>query len=90
MKLYKASETAMLLGITTDTLDIWYRFKRQNPDNKYAKMLPEIKHKEGNQKQRFWTEDDIFRLIEYKNTIPQGRNGIMGSVTQKYVKKEDK
>ena len=88
MKLYKAGETAMLLGISVDTLDIWYRFKKQNPDNEFAKMLPEVKYKKDNKKQRFWTEEDIFKLIEYKNTIPKGRNGIMGGITQKYVKKK--
>ena len=87
MKLYKAGEVAFLVGISTETLNLWYRFKKQNPDNEYVQLLPDIKHKKDDNKTRYWTEDDVFKLIEYKNTIPQGRNGIMGSVSQKYVKK---
>lgn len=90
MRLYTAGETSVLCGISVETLNLWYRFKKYNPDNNYAKMLPEIKHKEDNNKVRYWNEEDIYKLVEFKSTIPQGRNGVMGKITQKYVKKKEK
>ena len=85
MELLKSSEVSYLVGITVQTLDMWYRFKKENPDNEYAKILPEITYKEDS-RVRYWKEDDVYKLAQFKSSIPQGRNGILGSVTRRYAK----
>lgn len=85
-RLLKASEIAYLVGISVETLDIYYRFKKENPDNEYAKMLPTITYLDDNKRLRLWTEDDVYKIAQFKDTIPKGRNGILGSVTRRYTK----
>lgn len=80
------AELAVAIGSGTQTITNWYRWKRENPENEYAKLLPDFV-RGGAHRTRYWYESDITRILEFKNSIPQGRNGIMGSVTQKYVKK---
>lgn len=84
-RLLKLEEVAVLIGSSFKSINNWYMFKRANPDNEYAKMLPDfIQH--GARQTRYWRESDLWKLIQFKNAIPQGRNGIMGCVTQKYYK----
>lgn len=86
-RLLKIEEVAVKIGSSCKSINNWYWFKRENPDNEYAKMLPEyIQY--GARQTRYWKEEDIPKLIEFKQSIPQGRNGIMGSITQKYYHKE--
>ena len=84
-KKFKAIEVALLLNISVPTLNNWYLFKRQNPDNEYAQMLPDPIQVAPRQT-RYWDEADIPKLIEFKSNIVWGRSGFMGSVTQKYAK----
>lgn len=84
-KKFKPEEAAILVGISVKTLNIWYKFKAENPDNEYAKMLPDFE-RIGAKGTRYWTQDDIYKLIEFQSAIPQGRNGIMGDVTRPYWK----
>lgn len=89
-RLLKAEEVSLLVGISIPTLNNWYRFKRENPDDENAKVLPDYE-KESEKATRYWKQDDIWRLIDFKNRVVIGRKGIMGSVTQRYVKpKEEK
>ena len=86
--LLSAAQVCVLLDCSIYSLNNWYTFKRENPENEYAKMLPEfIVKSDGARRKRFWNQDDIGKLIEFKASIPHGRNGVLGSVTQKYVKK---
>lgn len=87
-KLLKLEEVAILIGSSGKSINNWYWFKRENPDNEYAKMLPDYVQ-EGARQTRYWKESDIWKLIEFKKSIPQGRNGIMGSITQKYYHKKE-
>ena len=80
-----STQVAVLLDISEATLNFWYRFKRTYPDNEYAKILPDYIQATERQK-RLWNRQDIWKLIEFKNAIPKGRNGIMGTVTQRYIK----
>lgn len=82
-----AVEVAVLVGCSLQTLNYWYSFKRQNPSHKLAKKLPAYKQK-GDRQTRYWREQDIKKLIEFKNNLPKGRNGLLGSVTQRYYHKE--
>lgn len=79
------AELAVTLGSSMPTISAWYRWKRQNPEHERAKLLPDF-FRVGPHRERRWHLSDVPRLMEFKNTIPQGRNGVMGSVTQKYYK----
>lgn len=85
----RVEEVAVMIGSSVKSINNWYMFKKQNPDNELAKLLPEFKQ-EGTRMTRYWNESDIWKLIEFKQSIPHGRNGIMGSVTQKYYRKDNK
>lgn len=84
--LIKAVELALLLDISVPTLNNWYVFKRDNPDSDMAKLLPDPIQQTARQT-RYWKRDDIPKLLEFKSKIVWGRNGFMGSVTQRYAKK---
>lgn len=85
--LLSATEVCVLLDCSIYSLNNWYTFKRENPESEYAKMLPDFVNKEaGTRRKRYWRQSDIGKLIEFKGAIPHGRNGVLGSVTQKYAK----
>lgn len=84
--LLNVQEVAVKINSSIQTIGSWYRWKAQNPNHELAKLLPDYT-RIGNKNTRYWTEDDIGDLLKFKVSIPQGRNGVMGSVTQKYVKK---
>ena len=83
----RIEEVALFLEVSVETINIWYRFKKAHPDNEYAKLLPDY-FKDGGT--RYWTQQDVAKLAEFKQKRPMGRNGAMGTITQKYVKKENK
>ena len=84
-RLYTATETACALGIVVPTLNRWYLFKKENPDNEWAQKIPDyIKLSDNAKAQRYWTESMIWRLRDFAENFPRGRNGVMGSVTQRY------
>lgn len=85
-RLLRLEEVAVALGCSSKSINNWYWFRRENPDNEYAKMLPNY-IQAGTRQTRFWRESDIPKLLAFKQAIPQGRNGIMGCVTQKYYQK---
>ena len=86
-RLLKLEEVAVIIGSSCKSINNWYWFKRENPDNEYAKILPDY-IQDGARQTRYWRESDIWKLLEFKKSIPQGKNGIMGSITQRYYKKE--
>ena len=88
-KLLTIEEVAVSVGVSTQTINIWYRWKKQNPSHERAKLLPTPIQAKPRQT-RFWELQDVMQLIEFKNSVKTGRDGIMGSVTQKYVKKKEK
>lgn len=87
-KLLTIEEVAVSVGVSVQTINIWYRWRKQNPEHERAKMLPEPIQAKPRQT-RFWEPQDVMKLIEFKNTVKIGRDGIMGSITQKYVKKKE-
>lgn len=88
-RLFNATEVSLIINSSLNSISNWYRFKKYNPDNEYAKMLPDY-IQEGKRRTRYWRQSDIEKLIEFKNSIPIGRNGVLGSVTQKWNKKSKK
>lgn len=85
--LLKVQEVATMIDTSIQTISSWYRWRDLHPDNPYAQMLPEYT-RIGNKNTRYWKRDDIWALVKFKASIPQGRGGIMGDVTQKYCKKD--
>ena len=79
--LMKIEEVALMIDSSVQTLNNWYRFKKIHPDSIYSEMLPDY-IQEGNRKTRYWNREDIWKLIQFKNAIPHGRNGILGDITQ--------
>jgi len=88
-RLINVMEVSFLVGSSVQTITSWYKWKESNPDHELAKLLPNYE-RIGNKNTRYWKQSDVWALIEFKNSIPKGRAGIMGVVTQKYVKKEKK
>lgn len=82
-------QVAVIIGSSVKTINNWYAFKRHNPGNEMAKMLPEFTQSGGRQT-RYWKETDLPKLIQFKASVPQGRKGFMGSITQKYYHKRKK
>lgn len=88
-QLLRIEEVALLVKCSTQTLNNWYRWKKSHPTHKLAKLLPDYQQN-GNRQIRYWKKADIWKIVEFKNTIPHGRNGILGEVTQrKKNNKED-
>lgn len=75
----KIEEVAMRVGVSVQTLNRWYKFKRKNPDHVVSKKLPEysmINTSSG--KVRDWTDAAVWQLIAFKASIKPGRTGKMG------------
>lgn len=87
-RLLNVTELSVLVGASPQMISMWYRWKHEHPDNEFAVMLPDYT-RIGRRRTRYWTQSDVWKLIEFKKSIPQGRKGIMGDITQKYVKKKE-
>ena len=85
--LLRAEELAMRIGTSVPTISSWYIWKRLNPEHEMARKLPDFE-RHGAHRTRYWRAEDVERVMEFKRSIPQGRNGLMGAITQKYVKKK--
>lgn len=85
--LLTVEQVVLLVGVSFNTINYWYRWKRENPDHELAKLLPDpIKH--SSRGTRYWKYSDVEKLSEFKHSIPKGRyGGILASVTQRYAKK---
>lgn len=80
MKGLKIEEVAVKVGVSTQTLNRWYKFKKENPNNKMSKLLPAYKvaKSEKNLPIRLWKESDINKLAKFRDSVTRGRDGIMG------------
>lgn len=87
--LLKIEEVAILIGCSVNTINNWYRYKKQNPNEEISQSLPDFIQEQERQT-RYWKKEDIYKLIEFQSKLPRGRNGLLGTVTQKYYKKEKK
>lgn len=85
----KIEELAMRIDSSVQTINNWYKWKRDNPDNELAQILPEYTQ-EGNRQTRYWKTEDIWKMIEFKKAIIHGRNGVMGAITQRRKTKNEK
>ena len=78
----KIEELAMRIDSSTQTINNWYKWKREHPDDELASILPDY-IQEGNRQTRYWKYDDIWKLLEFKTAIVHGRNGVMGQSRRK-------
>lgn len=83
----RIEEVALIVGVSTKTINTWYQFKREKPDNELAQLLPEP-DRVGPHRTRYWRHGQIQSIIKFKEALPIGRRGVMGAVTQKYAKKQ--
>lgn len=84
----RVEELALAVGVSVKTINNWYAFKQADPQNELAKMLPDFTQ-EYPRATRFWKFSDIWKIKEFQSKVTVGRNGSMGIITQKYVKKEN-
>ena len=82
----KVEELALAVGVSVKTINNWYAFKQAQPEHELAKVLPDFQQA-GPRTTRTWKLSDIWRVQDFKSRIKIGRNGAMGIITQKYVKK---
>ena len=81
----RIEEVALLVGVSGQTLNNWYRWKKIEPEHELAKLLPDYEQV-GARQMRLWKREDVWKLIDFKNSIPHGRNGILGDITQRRYK----
>lgn len=88
----KIEELAFYVDSSTQTINTWYAWKKLHPEHKLAQLLPSPEYiQKGGKKVRYWNQSDIGRVIEFKKSIPHGRNGILGEITNRnYRGKESK
>lgn len=82
-----AQEVCKKVNISIFTLNNWYRFKKENPNDELALILPEFE-KDYEKSQRTWNTEDIKLLKLFKSKRKLGRNGQMSKTIQKYYKKK--
>ena len=82
----KLEELAVMVGVSVKTINNWYAWKKENPDHELAKLLPDYTQ-HGERQTRYWKQSDVWSVAKFKASLPQGRGGILGSVTQKYYHK---
>ena len=83
-RLLKVAEVAVTVDSSVQTINGWYKWKKENPDHELAKLLPDYIVK-GGKRTRYWNQSDIWQILQFKKSIPQGCKGILGSVTQRYT-----
>lgn len=82
----RAENVAAKVGISTMTLNRWYRFKNENQGTLFDE-LPEFTRDKNNS--RLWDEQAIPVLIAFKNKLPKGRKGVMGKYAGKGTGREN-
>lgn len=87
-QLIRIEEVALLIQSSVQTINNWYRWKKLNPNHELAKLLPDY-IQSGSRQTRYWKKSDIIALTIFKNSIPHGRNGILGDITQNRNNKEN-
>ena len=75
-------EVCYMLGIAESTLRNWIKWYKQDGTNCPELPLP---HKVGNK--NYWNRSDMGKMFAFRDWVPHGRNGRMGSVNRKYWKK---
>lgn len=84
----KIEELAFYVDSSTHTINNWYAWKRQHPTHDLAYLLPDpVYIQKGGRRIRYWNRADIGKILEFKNSLPHGRLGILGDITQKHSRR---
>lgn len=84
-----ASQVAAKVNISVYTLKRWYKwYEGLNVDELSGYItngMPELPAYEtiGNTAWRYWNEEDVEKIIEFKDWVPHTRAGVMGSLSKK-------
>ena len=84
--LIKIEELACIVGVSAQTINLWYKWKKNFPDDELAQLLPNYIQK-GVRQTRYWDSDDTWKVLQFRQAVVRGRNGKMGDVTQRRIKK---
>ena len=78
--LLRIEEVAMILGVSRQTLERWYKFKKQNPESEIAQEIPDYTYGKtvSSGRTRLWTQEAVFSLVQFKAERKLGRTGKMG------------
>ena len=78
--LLRIEEVAMILGVSVQTLERWYKFKKEHPESEVAQEIPNYIYGAtvGSGKTRLWTQEAVFSLVQFKGERKLGRTGKMG------------
>lgn len=79
--LLKVEEVAIMIGSSVKTINSWYAWKRLHPEDERGKLLPDYQQM-GSRQTRYWSQNDVWSLLKFKESVPKGRNGFLGDVTQ--------
>ena len=77
----KIEEVAVRIGVSVQTINRWYKFKKENPNDELSKMLPDFTKTKKPCTCGFvreWAEQDLYQLIKFRSMINLGRTGKMG------------
>lgn len=77
------------LDISVRTLDNWYRYYN-DPTAEKPDDMPELPAYEQSSLKgiRYWDEEDLPKIKEFKEWVPRGRAGLMGRTNERYWSKE--
>lgn len=78
-------EVGVFIGRSQHTINYWYLWKREHPEHELAQLLPDY-IQQGAKGTRYWKRSDIWKLLEFRARIPQGRGGIMKESIEHYFK----
>ena len=85
MEKLTAMKVCQQLDIAPQTLNNWYKWYSSS-EFKKPEGMPELPPYEqaGPRAPRFWSEEAVEQLRVFKEWIPKGRGGVMGSYTARF------
>lgn len=80
-----ASKVAQQLDISTYTLTNWYKWQEtcRTPEHDFLPVLPQYQQR-STKGIRYWKQEDIPIIQQFKDSLPKGRGGVMGNYNAKF------
>ncbi len=78
-KKLNSTQVSGILNVGVQMINNWYKWYNDDEFEK-PKGLPELPmySQDKPHTRRYWNEEDIIKLIEFKKYLPRGRAGVMG------------
>lgn len=67
----KVTGLALMLNVSAQSINNWYKWKETNPEHKLAKLLPDYLVLNGT---RYWCQDDVYKIAEFISQLPKGNS----------------